>query len=1303
MLSVSHFERVALSVSDERAAIDRARRLMSQYGTADARRVLSSETRADLTAYESLNLSIGAPGRAELAKRIRGAILVNELLTDQGRMITRERVVDDLVTLALADQQQPSADDPAAVLRWHLMAALLEVALEHKQQGDTDGGDGILDEIADLGSDAGLEELQSLLARFQKQPGGAPEDVQQLAFALEGVEWLAWQAKGQTRSGKTRWKNTDTGEWRYQISEPGHRERRRSLAGVAQKHLTAVRNYEDVTADHLAEMADHLPHLTVDELRRVRGWMGAQAVRGGRLKQGLIDAIKAYAEKMVERAEQRGKDYDEEQEAAKTPKEVEPVVDQELPADESASEEPTSSEAVESPEEPAPSDADSVDEEMISSARESDKKFQGDGRYEAETWMRMKEKKPSAVLPKLSKAAAEYAADEYERDGKPIPPEVLADYPDLAEQYAPKNQPSVVDSTSDEPSDTLPETTTPTAEPEHARADEQPQQLEPATPSGERNARHADGGSGQYSGGGDAGNDRGSGREPVRPRIVTARAEFTKAGNPELVPAVLRPHLNESQQQGAALAIDAIQNHGGFLLADGTGAGKTRQMLAVGQAFLDQGKKVVVVAPAEVIKPDWKKGTMTGTWAEDGAKMGVPTSLTKGDGPLVAGKINVTSYNELGKLKGQIDKDTILIYDEAHAMKNRTSARYKHGKEASDKAAGVLYATATQADKPLHIAYLARAGVFGNVGVSQTYEKLGMEVVEQRVHGGGTVKVWRVDPSVGYKECARRISGLFDQLTKDGLMIRRELSMEGTTFGTDHIELTEDQNKELKNVYESVLRSTGGDAAVKRSQLSDQLWAAKDKLRNLSEDLRGIKEGNAGYSAKDLPAVNEQIQAARALVAEIQNKIDSLPQSSGGKEGNRAIALMAARLHQEPMKIPMAVQAIREELAAGRSPVLFLGRVNDIGADPDEEDDVVDKALAGSGYASEGTAKALKRALIEAGVPEADIAELHGGATTTPAAKKKAMEAFQSNKAKVMIATVQSGGTGINLDDTTGDRPRTMIMMTPPFTANDMAQAVGRIHRTSTKSKAKIRGLLANTNIDRWNAGVLAKKFELLGAATGGRIEQAQEAIGQDVPKELQDDESQPFVWGESLIRVPKHYHNTPFSHNETIKQFGGRRVMRDGQWTTEFPSREHFEKYRQATAPPPQPAATTPTVPAPAPQPAAVAPTPPAPPPAAAVPTPPPKPKYETRKVSTSRGERHAYSFRPDNKFWDMWRKDKERLKSKYGLSMDKDQRGDWRVTLWGATPEEVARNADALKSVGVYLSLVDSIGVDYELAMTV
>jgi len=1248
MLQLKHFARVRLLSAVEDLAHVRAREIRQQPKKAGA---LAATIHADLTAYTTLNLSINAASRANLARRLKFHLLVSEYLGP----LPPGGIVEDLVQLANAPagnitisgdetKEPPAGDISDAELRWHLMAAMVDAATEAKEAGDAAQAQATLDAMHELSTDAGIEDLRAALAK-------AKAGTQNLSLSIEGATWLSWEQRGTTTGGTKRWYNSATKKYRYQTSEPGHRIRRADDHKIARGHLARIRDYEDVTEEHIAEMADKLPSLTMPQLRSVRSWMGGRKVGGGQLKEGLVKAIREYAGKYVEEYTQRGKANDE-WEAAQRMIESEPPASELVPAkDEATTEQPEAAGTPAAPAQEQPeaakdeatteqpeaagtfADAEKAlvahasrqtytvaakgaledyrsgisddlnaalrsgkpptDRDSLSVIRGVDEAFQAAqpleqpiktfrglsfdspdkhaaavARYEsalasgqpitdagyvsttidpakADEFASGHGKKSNGVVIEIINArhgiymeslGGEQHVGEKEFlmprdgqfrvvgkgqrmvDGKPVTTYQMEQVsPDSAAPAAgtsasvqavtPQRVPAKDEATAEQPEQAtagdnpaIADTPKPPSpgftgvdanghhwvNGEQVAKPEEPTNARPDELESDNRAGGAKPVDGRLDGGSD-GRDAGQrGARPAGPRVITVRSEFTKAGNTGLVPAALKPHLNDAQQQGVALAVEAISNHGGFLLADGTGVGKTRQMLGTAQAFLDKGKKVIVVAPAEVIKPDWTKGTMTGSWAADGEKMGVGTKLAKGGAPLASGVVNVTSYNELGKIKDHIDKDTIIIFDESHAMKNRSSARFKHGKDASDKAGGVMYATATPGDKPLHIAHLARAGVFGNAGTTQTYEKLGMKLTEQRIHGGKTITVWKVDPKVGYKECARRMTGLFDQMTKDGLMVKRELSMDGVGFQTDHTELSDDQHVEIQKVHDDVFAKTG----------------------------------------------------------------------------NKAVALMAARLHQEPMKIPAAVRSIQEELAAGRSPVLFLGRVNDIG-DADEESDDADKALAATGHTSEGTAKALKRALMEAGIAEADIGELHGGAaSTTPAAKKKTMEAFQANRSKVMIATIQSGGTGINLDDTTGDRPRTLIMMTPPFTANDMAQAVGRIHRLNTASDSKIRGMLSDTAIDHWNAAVLAKKFEMLGATAGGDIQKGAGAIGV-APPELSDNPQEPFAWGESLQNQPKHYYNTPFGHNDLISKFGGKRVNNGGNWTTSFPSQEHFDRYK--------------------------------------------------------------------------------------------------------------------------------------------
>jgi hypothetical protein len=115
------------------------------------------------------------------------------------------------------------------------------------------------------------------------------------------------------------------------------------------------------------------------------------------------------------------------------------------------------------------------------------------------------------------------------------------------------------------------------------------------------------------------------------------------------------------------------------------------------------------------------------------------------------------------------------------------------------------------------------------------------------------------------------------------------------------------------------------------------------------------------------------------------------------------------------------------------------------------------------------------------------FAELHGKTGTT---SREAQKAF-SGSTNVLLASVESGGTGINLDDTKGDNPRTEIFMFAPYRGISTVQAMGRIWRASTiqdDNNPNRYAMIVASDIkpDAFRSVVLAKKLQLMNAAIGG-------------------------------------------------------------------------------------------------------------------------------------------------------------------------------------------------------------------------
>lgn len=68
--------------------------------------------------------------------------------------------------------------------------------------------------------------------------------------------------------------------------------------------------------------------------------------------------------------------------------------------------------------------------------------------------------------------------------------------------------------------------------------------------------------------------------------------------------------------------------------------------------------------------------------------------------------------------------------------------------------------------------------------------------------------------------------------------------------------------------------------------------------------------------------------------------------------------------------------------------------------------------------------------------------------------RKIDIDAFQRNERRIIISTIQSGGVGISLHDTDGKHPR-ISLISSGWSAQDLIQTLGRIHRAGSKSKCQ--------------------------------------------------------------------------------------------------------------------------------------------------------------------------------------------------------------------------------------------------------
>lgn len=79
--------------------------------------------------------------------------------------------------------------------------------------------------------------------------------------------------------------------------------------------------------------------------------------------------------------------------------------------------------------------------------------------------------------------------------------------------------------------------------------------------------------------------------------------------------------------------------------------------------------------------------------------------------------------------------------------------------------------------------------------------------------------------------------------------------------------------------------------------------------------------------------------------------------------------------------------------------------------------------------------------------------------------KQKNINNFQSNKEKIMIVQIKSGGTGLSIGDLDGNHPRLSII-SPDDSARDIRQCCGRANRENSKSKSIVKIPCASGTIE---------------------------------------------------------------------------------------------------------------------------------------------------------------------------------------------------------------------------------------------
>lgn len=124
---------------------------------------------------------------------------------------------------------------------------------------------------------------------------------------------LAWEDYGTSRSGKHRWRDSETRRVRYQERRPGERKEKQGEATAALQKIEAELQTGEITREHVATILQHAEYLRKDQVSRLATHLqnsyGAKGIGGqgegagriglGRAKKEMVGRIDAYVTKVL--------------------------------------------------------------------------------------------------------------------------------------------------------------------------------------------------------------------------------------------------------------------------------------------------------------------------------------------------------------------------------------------------------------------------------------------------------------------------------------------------------------------------------------------------------------------------------------------------------------------------------------------------------------------------------------------------------------------------------------------------------------------------------------------------------------------------------------------------------------------------------------------------------------------------------------------------------------------------------------------------------------------------------------------
>lgn len=226
----------------------------------------------------------------------------------------------------------------------------------------------------------------------------------------------------------------------------------------------------------------------------------------------------------------------------------------------------------------------------------------------------------------------------------------------------------------------------------------------------------------------------------------------------------------------------------------------------------------------------------------------------------------------------------------------------------------------------------------------------------------------------------------------------------------------------------------------------------------LTREMMGVlfPDNKVVAEAYDLGENNPKIQA---VYAEMEYELARLEESTMNYSAHVFAIMMMARRKSELLKLPLIMEMIEESFDEGNSIVVFLNFTESI--------------------------ETLAKKLSNHNKFNNKVGFIYGEQTYKQ--RLQDIADFQSDKKRVLLCNLRSGGAALSLHDLNGNHPRESII-SPSFSAVDILQAIGRIFRQGSKSKCYQRIVYAAGCIEEHSCVKVQDKLYNLSCLNDGDL-----------------------------------------------------------------------------------------------------------------------------------------------------------------------------------------------------------------------